>query len=164
MSEDPVSNGADGRDGAGRFAKGNTFGRGNPRLRHLAELQTAVREVGTADRLRELLDVLHARGMKGDVHAARLWIERVAGKPREAAGEALLLDVDCSTIETCRTSAASVVEAAARGDVDSDHATRLLGMLGVVVNAHEVAQIEERLAALEQQQPTPPNRSLPHAS
>lgn len=154
------------RDEHGRFLPGHGLpGPGNPRIRHAAELQAAVREAGTPDRLRELLDVLHARGMKGDVHAARLWIERVAGKPREATGDALPVSVDLSTVEACRESAARVTQAAASGDIDSDHAAKLLTMVGVVVNTHEVAAIDERLAALEQQQQEDnPNRRLPHAS
>jgi hypothetical protein len=57
------------------------------------------------------------------------------------------------------------VEAAAVDDLDNDQAAKLLGMIGVVVNLHEVAAIDERLTALEeQQQPDDPhNRSLPHA-
>jgi hypothetical protein len=71
---------SNGRNGRGQFARGNPGGPGNPSVRRLGDLQAAVRDAVTPEKLREVLDKLQSMAMEGDVSAARLWLERVLGR------------------------------------------------------------------------------------
>ncbi|HET6249488.1 MAG TPA: hypothetical protein VFE47_17495 [Tepidisphaeraceae bacterium] len=89
MSENPpTSNGAngDGERGAnGRFLPGNKGGPGNPAARYAREvrerLNDALFKTCSPDRLLALIDALLRKAEAGDVAAARLLLERIAGPP-----------------------------------------------------------------------------------
>src|SRR5262249_34155567 len=80
--EAPTS--SNGRDGAGRFAPGNTHGRGNPFARRMAAMRSAVLEVTGEEEGRELFRELHRRAMGGDAQAAALVLAYAVGKPAKA--------------------------------------------------------------------------------
>jgi len=70
-----------GRDGRGRFAAGNRFGRGNRHFRAIARLRMAVAQAVTADDVLRVLRALADRAVAGDIEAAKVYLERVLGRP-----------------------------------------------------------------------------------
>ena len=78
-----VSNG-DKRDRYGRFQPGNPGGPGNPNISRQASLQAAVRLAIEPEAIAKVLLKLYALALEGDVHAARLLLDRVMGKVAEA--------------------------------------------------------------------------------
>jgi len=77
-AREPLTNG---RDRSGRFTAGNRFGRGNPHFRTIARLRMAVARAVTADDVLRVLRALADRAVAGDIEAAKLYLERVLGKP-----------------------------------------------------------------------------------
>jgi hypothetical protein len=80
----PSANGDNGRDASGRFAKGNSAGRGNPFARKVAALRAAFLKDLTRDDIKEIVATLKAQAKKGDVAAARLLLSYSLGKPDKA--------------------------------------------------------------------------------
>ena len=79
MSDLPSTNGPDGRDARGRFAKGNTGGPGNPHARKVAQLRSALLRAVSAGDLRAVVTQLVDQAKAGDVQAARLLLDRLFG-------------------------------------------------------------------------------------
>ena len=148
-----ASNGADGgRDPAtGRFVVGNrcSVGAGNPRVSRLGELQTAVRAAATPADLRQVLDAMRAAAAGGDAVAARVWLERVLGRPREAAPDHAIELSPLDGADGCAAALSQIATAAAAGAVDVDVARELAGLVNNVINATALASIEKRLTDLE---------------
>ena len=150
MSDESVSNGPGGdRDGSGRFVTGNRAGRGNPHVRRLGELQGAVREAGTPERLREVLGALHARAVGGDPQAARTWLERVLGRAPEQQPDIGLELGDLTTADGIAEAMANVTAAAAAGEVPLAAAQQVVGLLERTSAATLVVDLERRLTELE---------------
>ncbi len=80
----PSSNGSDGRDSRGRFAKGNSGGPGNPFARRSAAFRTAVIEAVGEEGLAQVVEAMVAKARGGDVGAASLLLSHVVGRPSEA--------------------------------------------------------------------------------
>jgi hypothetical protein len=74
-----------GRDGRGRFAKGNKGGPGNPYAGRVAELRAALFEAVTPEDIRAIIAVLVTQAKSGDLHAAREVLDRCLGRPADAA-------------------------------------------------------------------------------
>jgi hypothetical protein len=74
---------ADGRESNGYFAKGNRFSRGNLGSKRVAELRGELLDATTADDVRAVSGKLLELAKAGDVHAAKVWLEFVIGKPRQ---------------------------------------------------------------------------------
>src|SRR5689334_10197691 len=70
-----------GRDGKGRFTKGNPGGPGNPFARRVAALRTALLEVVTEDDIQEAAKRLIEKARQGDLAAIRLLYAYTLGKP-----------------------------------------------------------------------------------
>lgn len=89
MSDTPISNGGNGRDGKGRFAPGNPGGPGNPRARTARQLRDrlddALFKVCAPDRLVVAIDAVLKVAESGDVQALKFLVERIAGSPAPAA-------------------------------------------------------------------------------
>jgi hypothetical protein len=77
---DPTT--ADGRDGRGRFAAGNTFGGGNPFARRVASLRAALLETVTEQDVREIAYVLLLNAKAGDLPSIKLLFQYTLGKPQ----------------------------------------------------------------------------------
>jgi hypothetical protein len=75
----------DGREGNGRFARGNKGGPGNPYARQVAELRRAVVQTMTPDDLREIIVALMFRAKAGNVSAAKLLLQYGLGTPIDSA-------------------------------------------------------------------------------
>lgn len=84
MTLQPSPNRDNGRDGKGRFAKGNPGGPGNPHARRVGELRSALLEAITPDAIRKAVEALIREAEGGNVSAARELIDRAIGKPIEA--------------------------------------------------------------------------------
>lgn len=81
---EPIPNGANGRDRRGRFQPGNPGGPGNPQLQRAAEVFRAVQRAVTPEDIAAVIRKLHAMALDGDVSAARIFLDRVIGRPAQA--------------------------------------------------------------------------------
>jgi hypothetical protein len=73
------------RDGGGRFVKGCPGGPGNPYVRQVARLKSALYEALTQDDIRAVVQRMRDKALAGDVAAARLLLEYGLGKPLPGA-------------------------------------------------------------------------------
>ena len=134
------SNGATGRDRGGRFAAGNAGGPGNPRLRALAMHQQAIAEALTVAQVQDVVRNLHAAALAGDTLAAKVLLDRIAGKPAEAPSMIDVGDVDVGTLthgDGVADLAARALAAAAAGNADLRDAERLVMLLERLGTARE---------------------------
>jgi hypothetical protein len=77
----PSTNGANGRDKAGRFAKGNPGGPGNPLARQAQLLRSALYAAVTPSDVDAIVRAIVAQAKTGDVTAAKLVLDRLLGQP-----------------------------------------------------------------------------------
>ena len=80
MIEAPSTNVVIGHDTNGRFASGNTLGRGNPHAAQVARLRSAMLSAVTEDDVKAVVGKLVALAKDGDVPAIKLLFDRVLGK------------------------------------------------------------------------------------
>ena len=81
----PSANGANGRDGQGRFALGNPGGPGNPLAKRVAHARATIHETVSDDDLRDVIRALVELAKGGDLAAIREVFDRLCGKVRETA-------------------------------------------------------------------------------
>jgi hypothetical protein len=120
----PLNPVGDGRDGTGRFAKGNRAGRGNPFAKQLYQLRTALHERVAAGDFAEMIDKLLEMAKAGSIPAAKLLLEHLIGKPVQAVhlsgpdGEKLdglsLADIQLAVVEALHDEPAARVKVAAK--------------------------------------------------
>jgi hypothetical protein len=72
------------RSANGRFAPGNPGGPGNPFGRQVVGLKKVVLTKITEERMGEMVEVMFARAIAGDMTAARILMQYSLGKPAEA--------------------------------------------------------------------------------
>ncbi len=75
---------APGRDGKGRFARGNKYGPGNPFARQTAALRSALLRKLTEEQIERVADKLIEQALEGDLAAIRLVLLYAIGKPTPA--------------------------------------------------------------------------------
>jgi hypothetical protein len=80
-NESPSPNG---RNGNGRFARGNAGGPGNPHGRRVAQLRSVLLGEVTDDDLRAVVRALIAQAKNGDRDAVRELLDRLFGRPAQA--------------------------------------------------------------------------------
>ncbi len=136
------------RDVDGRFRPGNLTSRkgGNPALRRLGELQTAVREAATAEDVRAVLAALKERALAGDCASASVWLSRTCGAPRT------FVDVALPSIVTAADFGAAmraILADVAAGRLDLEAAARLSELAAATAEAALVEHVEARVVALE---------------
>ncbi len=73
-----------GRDGKGRFAKGNKYGPGNPFARQTAALRSALLRQLTEEQIEQVAALLLQKALEGDLAAIRLVLLYAVGKPTPA--------------------------------------------------------------------------------
>jgi hypothetical protein len=143
---------AKGRDPSGRFQKGHEVkSPGNPRLKHLAALQEAVREAITPEALQSVLGKLRDLALDdGDVAAARVLLDRVLGRPRveENAGASIELP-SVETAAGCSQALSEILKAVSGGEIDPSTAAQLAGLVEAARKGIELVILEERISALE---------------
>lgn len=148
------TNGADGRDPVtGQFRRGHKFAKGNPSMRHLASAQRAIREAFRPTDLVDVLESLRIRALAGDVAAARAFLGRVMGSER---AEETPINVEMPPLGTARECAAAVtkiLDDLTNGRIDRAAARLLLDGVDQARRAVETADLERRLAQLEQRGP-----------
>ena len=131
------------------FEVGNPGGPGNPKLRHLAALRTAIAECTTREQVLEVLDKLRELALAGDVTAGRVWLERVVGK--EPLGELVVVDLPDVDCERAALSAQRLIlRAAARGELSTEAASRLSAIASAAAEASVYVELRERLERLRQ--------------
>ena len=144
--------GDNGRDGRGRFAVGNTAGRGNPIHRRACELRRELLDVA-GPALPQVVAQLVQRAIEGDTMAARVLLDRMLGTARQEAPQTTGLDLgDLGSPRAVTAAAASVARSMASGELDADAAAAVLAALDAVRRGHEADRldaIEQRLAQLE---------------
>jgi len=79
MSDDPKSNGQNGRTPGGRFTKGNKGGPGNPFARRVAELRAVLLNAVTDQDLKEVVTTLIGQAKAGDVASIKELLQRLLG-------------------------------------------------------------------------------------
>lgn len=138
------------RDDRGRFGPGNRFGAGNPHHMRLLALRQAAREAVDAVTLQQVLRGLADAASKGDAAAGRVLLEFVLGRPRQQEPDVRL---DLGPLEDAQDFArafAALAKATAAGDVPPDVAAHLGHVLGRAHDVTVVAQLEERIRAIEE--------------
>ena len=75
---DPVG---DGRGSNGRFAKGNTYSRGNPHAAKVQQIRAALFDAITPEAIKAAAEKLLAQAAEGDRHALAELLDRTIGKP-----------------------------------------------------------------------------------
>ena len=83
MDDDRIQNVAIGRTPTGRFAVGNRGGPGNPFIRRVTKLRSALLKAVTTEDIAEVVQMLIDKAKAGDVAAARELLDRTIGKARQ---------------------------------------------------------------------------------
>jgi hypothetical protein len=73
-----------GRDGRGRFTKGNGGGPGNPFARHTAALRKAFCEAVREEDIKQMVEVVKLKALGGDLAACKLLLSYCVGRPAPA--------------------------------------------------------------------------------
>jgi hypothetical protein len=76
-------NTSNGRDGNGRWAKGNSGGPGNPNARHARQLRAMLDDLITPQMVEQVVLNLFNLAMAGNIPAARLFLQYAVGKPEK---------------------------------------------------------------------------------
>ncbi|MBE5315679.1 MAG: hypothetical protein H4O13_09780 [Xanthomonadales bacterium] len=133
---------AEGRDARGRFAPGNAGRLPGTRTRATKAVEALLQ--GEAERLtRRAVE----KALEGDVQALKLCLERLAParKPESRTVEIPALAEASSPADQAR----AIVGAIAAGELPADVGKALLDGIGTVCRIIEVAELEQRIAALE---------------
>jgi hypothetical protein len=77
---EPLLNGTNGRDGKGRFLKGNPGGPGNPLSKQANQLRSCLLDAVTEDDFREVVKRLVEQAKAGESWAVLEFFNRTAGK------------------------------------------------------------------------------------
>lgn len=137
-----------GREASGKFAVGNSFGRGRPvgsRNRASVELERLM-ETDAAAIVSSVIDAAKV----GDLAAAKIILDRVC-PPRR--GRPVAFDLpEMKTAADLPNALSGLLAAVAAGDISPDEGASVAALLEVQRKAIETAEIERRLTALEQKQ------------
>lgn len=127
---------------------------GSQHLAYQAELQAALRDVLTPERMRALVTVLIKTALqKGDVQAVRLLIERVLGKPRPQAlqGGAVDIPEGLETTADVVAAANTLLKAVAEGTLSPEDAQRAAALVETARKTLETEELDKRLIAIEEE-------------
>jgi hypothetical protein len=116
------------RDAAGRFVAGNRAAIGNRSAAHRRAIADAMES--NSERITGVLQRLHDLALEGDVHAARVWLEHVSGRPRERQPAVdVALPAAMATREDFGHAFVDLARVAAAGELDVDAARGLAALL-----------------------------------
>ena len=136
----------------GRFLPGNRAGCGNRLSHRVAALRRALIEAGES-RLPAVVGMMLDRAQAGDVIAARLFLDRCLGLPRQEPQEPHGIDLgDLSTLEGVAVASERLVRLVAAGELDGEQSAPLLAALSShreALEAIRVRELEGRISALE---------------
>ena len=85
MTSHPSTNGANGRDAKGHFAKGNAGGPGNPHVRRVASFRKLILSAVSAEDFLAVVAALVEKAKAGDIAAIRELFDRLLGKQKSTA-------------------------------------------------------------------------------
>lgn len=90
MHSSPSITGHDGRDGSGRFSKGNRHGGGNPIAKRVHRYRQAIVKAESAENVVKVIaklrdDAMNAETVRDRATAAKVYLEYVVGKPADLA-------------------------------------------------------------------------------
>jgi hypothetical protein len=139
----------------GRFLRGNKAGCGNRLSHRVAALRRALLEAGEA-RLPQVVAMMLDRAQAGDVIAARLFLDRCLGMPRQEPQEPHRIDLgDLDSLEGVAAASERLVRLVASGDLDGEQSAPLLAALAShrqSLEAIRVRELESRMDELEARQ------------
>ena len=87
VANKPIGNGSNGRRADGRFAIGNPGGPGNPNMQRAGQIRRMICGFVTEKDLRDIVQALVEKAKGGDLPSIRELLDRLAGKPTQAADE-----------------------------------------------------------------------------
>ena len=128
---------------SGRFSPGTS---GNPNGRPRTEsaaLRAQLAEHGPA-----IAAVVVEAAIGGDLHAAKLVLDRIS-PPLRAQAAPILLDLP-GPAKNATSIAVAIIRAAADGDLPPDVAAQLVGAVGTLVRIIETDELKDRQESLEQ--------------
>ena len=131
----PSPNGQNGRDGKGRFTKGNPGGTGNPHARKVGQLRSAMLGAVTQADMRAVVGKLVELAKEGSVQAAREVIDRCIGKPIEADLNEVVTTTLAGLDGVLKASVVEDLHPVPRVSLDLEHMEKVLTNL--VLNAYE---------------------------
>lgn len=146
--ENAASDGDNGRDSRGRFKAGNKCGKGNPRLKELAELRSEIEKAATPKRMQKVFNALIDKAEQGSVQAMRLLLEFTLTRPKDQSRIKLALPA-VNNAEDVASAQAAILAQVAGGAIALEEAAAVMGLLETTRRAIETAQLEARLSALE---------------
>lgn len=141
-----------GRDGKGRFTRGNPGGPGGPRKRAYTLQENAAAAI-TEEHLQAMLRKAAAMALQGNLSAMRFVFERVCGKPRETPADTEPLGITLPPMRTaaeCVQAVEVLVTGICDGKVERDMAKLLIDAVQARLRSLEVHELEQRLADLEE--------------
>jgi hypothetical protein len=121
----------------------------------VAALRRALIEAGEA-RLPQVVSMMLDRAQAGDVIAARLFLDRCLGVPRQEPQEPHSIDLgELDSLEGVAAASERLVRLVASGELDGDQSAPLLAALAShrqSLEAMRVRELESRLVELEARQ------------
>lgn len=141
------------REPDGRFAVGNAGGPGRPKGRRESELRHAANEALTPVVVKSVLRKVAVKALEGNLHAARIVLERALGRPEEAA-TAQPLDIAAPRLRTaadCTAALQKISNALVAGSIDVAAAQVLTGLIQTQAHLIEKGELETRITELERQ-------------
>ena len=127
------------RDRLGRFQPGTAPGPG--RAAHTQEHRAAMREAVTPEDVRSILGTLKDLALAGDINAARLVLDRVLGRPREAAPDLVLELPDLGNASEVAEAVRLVVRAVGAGHLPATDGKLIVDLLSACLEVGEVEQL-----------------------
>jgi len=145
------SNGDNGRDTRGRFAKGNAGGPGNPAVRRLAEYRAAITAAVTPKDIGRIIKKLVKRALSGETMATRELLDRLIGRPQQASSYTAGGGLDFATLKTAddvSRASEQLAQAVSNGTISPDDAARVGLVLELSRKAIEMGQIAKEMREL----------------
>jgi hypothetical protein len=134
------------RDAQGRFLEGCPAGPGRPAgtREHRTQMVDAIApsDVG------RILQTLRDLALAGDVGAAKLVLDRIVGKSREAAPDMAIEFGDLSSSEDIVRAVHAVVRAVGAGHLPSADGKQIVDLLSACIEVGEVSAALEQVEAL----------------
>lgn len=130
------------RDQGGRFLPGNPGGPGRPRGEP-AKLARATREKWSG-RFDQLAENIMDQALKGDLEAARIVMERMWPRPKDAP----VCLADMPTSGSIADMTKGIIQAVAQGELTPSEGQALAQIVASHARAVEIADIEQRLEAI----------------
>lgn len=121
-------------------------------LRYLFEIQEAIRDVATPQRIRAVVAaIIKAAVQNEDMAAARLLFDRVLGRPRAVplVGGEMVVPTGLETASEVKDAANQILRAVAEGSLSPEDGQRAMSVVDTARKAVEIEDLERRITELE---------------